>query len=345
MDYMPGWIAPNMITTIGFFFLFLNLSIGFVLCPTTSSCYDSLPSWYYFACAIFTFIYQTMDNLDGKQARRTDTSSPLGELFDHGCDSLYLLMMSVCVSNAMTYTPWQSYFLLIIGSIIFYASHWEEYHTNHLILGRYANPTEAQCAMMLLLIFAGFGGNQIFQYQIGSFTLALVTVYILCVAIVVVLLENAWKVYDFTKKNQKDFFLVGCGPMIPVVTAAFSLISWAMNSKLDIVTNQTTYSLLFVGLIFSYLCNQLVISRVTKMQFNMHNPILLIPLIGMANVTFFSAPLIPETIALPLLLSVLGFIYIYFQVSVSLQLAHHLNISIFTIPETKYYNPQNSNKK
>jgi len=28
------------------------------------------------------------DNLDGKQARRTNTSSPLGLLFDHGCDAL-----------------------------------------------------------------------------------------------------------------------------------------------------------------------------------------------------------------------------------------------------------------
>lgn len=29
-----------------------------------------------------------MDAIDGKQARRTNSSSPLGELFDHGCDSL-----------------------------------------------------------------------------------------------------------------------------------------------------------------------------------------------------------------------------------------------------------------
>lgn len=39
-------------------------------------------------CAIGLFIYQTLDAIDGKQARRTNSSSPLGELFDHGCDSL-----------------------------------------------------------------------------------------------------------------------------------------------------------------------------------------------------------------------------------------------------------------
>lgn len=31
---------------------------------------------------------QILDNMDGKQARKTGSSSPLGLLFDHGCDAL-----------------------------------------------------------------------------------------------------------------------------------------------------------------------------------------------------------------------------------------------------------------
>jgi len=42
----------------------------------------------YFFTALGLFIYQSLDAIDGKQARRTKTSSPLGELFDHGCDSV-----------------------------------------------------------------------------------------------------------------------------------------------------------------------------------------------------------------------------------------------------------------
>ena len=38
--------------------------------------------------ALGLFIYQSLDAIDGKQARRTSTSTPLGELLDHGCDSL-----------------------------------------------------------------------------------------------------------------------------------------------------------------------------------------------------------------------------------------------------------------
>ncbi|KAG4148264.1 hypothetical protein ERO13_D05G275900v2 [Gossypium hirsutum] len=36
----------------------------------------------------FYFLYQTFGAVDWKQARRTNSSSPLGELFDHGCDAL-----------------------------------------------------------------------------------------------------------------------------------------------------------------------------------------------------------------------------------------------------------------
>lgn len=38
----------------------------------------------YFFCGASALFYLHMDCLDGKQARRTKTSSPLGQLFDHG---------------------------------------------------------------------------------------------------------------------------------------------------------------------------------------------------------------------------------------------------------------------
>lgn len=41
-----------------------------------------------FSYALCLWLYSTFDNVDGKQARRTGSSSPLGELFDHGCDAL-----------------------------------------------------------------------------------------------------------------------------------------------------------------------------------------------------------------------------------------------------------------
>ena len=42
----------------------------------------------YLLTGLGIFLYQSLDAIDGKQARRTNSSSPLGELFDHGCDSV-----------------------------------------------------------------------------------------------------------------------------------------------------------------------------------------------------------------------------------------------------------------
>jgi hypothetical protein len=47
-------------------------------------------------CALGLFIYQSFDAIDGKQARRTQSSSPLGELFDHCKQSGSLRRVTHC---------------------------------------------------------------------------------------------------------------------------------------------------------------------------------------------------------------------------------------------------------
>lgn len=54
-----------------------------------------LPAFPYLFTAICMFIYQSMDAIDGKQARRTGSTGPLGELFDHGCDALNMILQSL----------------------------------------------------------------------------------------------------------------------------------------------------------------------------------------------------------------------------------------------------------
>lgn len=36
------------------------------------------------------FLYQSMDAIDGKQARRTGMAGPLGEMFDHGIGTCHI---------------------------------------------------------------------------------------------------------------------------------------------------------------------------------------------------------------------------------------------------------------
>ena len=89
---MPMWLAPNLITLLGLICILINVITVMVLVP------DFIgpgPTWMYWSFVLGLWLYSTFDNVDGKQARRTGltipflisflgSSSPLGELFDHG---------------------------------------------------------------------------------------------------------------------------------------------------------------------------------------------------------------------------------------------------------------------
>ncbi|TFK11356.1 V-type proton ATPase subunit d 2 [Platysternon megacephalum] len=82
-----------------------------------------------------------IDSIDGKHARRTKSSSPLGELFDHGLDSwatsiFILSYFSICSrDNGKTgISVHTMYISLSIVLLNFMFSHWEKYNTGVLFL-------------------------------------------------------------------------------------------------------------------------------------------------------------------------------------------------------------------
>lgn len=77
--------SPNLITLLGLSFVATNVATLLYFSPTLD---ESCPTWVYYSFALGLFAYTSFDAIDGKQARRTNSSSPLGELFDHGCDAL-----------------------------------------------------------------------------------------------------------------------------------------------------------------------------------------------------------------------------------------------------------------
>ena len=68
-------MAPNLLTLIALFWIIS----GVVLWAYEDGAYEKLnPRWTYPYVAFTVFMYQTFDAIDGKQARRTGASSPLG---------------------------------------------------------------------------------------------------------------------------------------------------------------------------------------------------------------------------------------------------------------------------
>lgn len=108
--------------------------------------------------ASFTYIH--LDALDGKQARRTGTSSPLGQLFDHGCDCMNLIFMILMFWSNFGYSHGP---LMPLYSILCYAvfvsSTWEEFHTGLLKLDAFNGPVEGTTILSVCSLLSGIYGN------------------------------------------------------------------------------------------------------------------------------------------------------------------------------------------
>lgn len=57
-----------------------------------------------FRIAFGLWAYSSLDAIDGKQARRTGTSGPLGEFFDHGCDAVNLVLTTFLCAAIFNFT-------------------------------------------------------------------------------------------------------------------------------------------------------------------------------------------------------------------------------------------------
>jgi len=105
-----------------------------------------------------------MDNLDGRQARRTSSSSPLGQLFDHGCDVLAITICGISTCAAGQLGPsWYTFIQLWLCTANFWFSTWEEYHTNVLYLGFVNGPTEGILLIVFVHILTSFIGADVWQ--------------------------------------------------------------------------------------------------------------------------------------------------------------------------------------
>jgi ethanolaminephosphotransferase len=84
--FCPKTISPNLITIIAFICsLIPHLLIQLYSFDNLDT---ELPAWVCLITGLGQFLYNTLDNMDGKQARRLKVSTALGMLYDHGLDTI-----------------------------------------------------------------------------------------------------------------------------------------------------------------------------------------------------------------------------------------------------------------
>ena len=155
---VPLWVAPNTITLTGWLIL---LSSTLILMCQDLTFQKELPSWCFYYAAASVWIYSTLDAIDGKQARRTQSSSPLGQLFDHGCDAFCVSFLVINFSTSAHLSPSHSLLLFTTSYSAFWIANWKEYNTGVLVTGfKYFGVTEMHVLAMICFFATGlFGQN------------------------------------------------------------------------------------------------------------------------------------------------------------------------------------------
>lgn len=131
VNYVPRTVAPNLITVVG---TMLHIIGNLSLILQEKGKLSWPPSLLFFGICVF--VYYTIDNVDGKQARRTHTSSPLGMCMDHGCDVLGVSFIAIGVSRMIVLD--NDVLLLFTSQIavlgIFWMSVWAQYHSKGILV-------------------------------------------------------------------------------------------------------------------------------------------------------------------------------------------------------------------
>ncbi|XP_078402269.1 choline/ethanolaminephosphotransferase 1-like [Cetorhinus maximus] len=314
------------------------------------------PLWAYLACALGLFIYQTLDAIDGKQARRTNSSSPLGELFDHGCDSLstVFVVLGICIAVQLGTNPDWMFFCCFAGVFMFYCAHWQTYVSGTLRFGIF-DVTEAQLCIVVAQVVTVIVGPSLWNIPLKTYQSAqgeflatelaivsrMIPVLEIQVKIVPALLVVAGGIFSCTNYftviftggvGKNGSTIAGTSVLSPflhigaVITLALMIYKKSTSRLFE--NNPCLYILAF-GFVSAKITNKLVVAHMTKSEMHLQDTAFVGP--GLLFLDQYFNSFINEYLVLWIALVWSLFDLIRYSVGVCNQIASHLHINIFKI--------------
>ena len=145
VQIIPLWVAPNTLTMMGFICSIIYFLVAtyydYSFNASTIGSSENIPSFAWLMIALFLFLSHHLDGIDGKQARRTNSSSAIGELLDHGCDSWVLTFVALTGYSIVGrdidgygFTPIRFYAFVSCWFAYWYLAQWEKLITGVLYL-------------------------------------------------------------------------------------------------------------------------------------------------------------------------------------------------------------------
>ncbi|KAL2103678.1 hypothetical protein ACEWY4_000546 [Coilia grayii] len=332
---VPTWIAPNVITIVGLATNILTTLVLVYYCPTAT---EQAPTWVYCACAVGLFIYQSLDAIDGKQARRTNSSTPLGELFDHGCDSLstVFVVLGTCIAVQLGTHPGWMFFCCFAGMFMFYCAHWQTYVSGTLRFG-IIDVTEVQMFIIVMYLLGAVGGTPFWQFQLPVLQMPVKLIpAILTVLGAIFSCTNYFRVILRGGVGKNGSTIAGTSVLSPgfhigtVIVLAF-LIYYKSPGQL-FQTHPCLFILAF-GFVSAKITNKLVVAHMTKSEMSVYDLAFLGPLLLCLNQCVSSV--VDQYVMLWITIILSAVDLVRYCVSVCNQIATHLNICVFCITASR----------
>lgn len=328
----PLWLAPNLITILG---LIVNIVTTLILVWYSPDARQDPPRWACALCALGVFVYQSLDAIDGKQARRTGSQSPLGELFDHGCDSIstVFIALGACIAVKLGEYPTWMFFQCFCAMTLFYCAHWQAYVTGTLKMGR-IDVTEAQFSIIGIHLISAVLGPDFWSTQlptikisvnlISNYVVVLFTLYLVAAYINVIVKGGVGKNGSTVAGTSI------LSPVIPfslVVVPAFIIFQ---KSESHVYENHPALYILAFGMVTAKVTNKLVVAHMTKSEMEYYDWSLLGPAMLFLNQYFNNA--LPEYWVLWLCTVWVCGELVRYCGQVCREICDHLDIQLFRIP-------------
>ncbi|KAF9554059.1 Choline/ethanolaminephosphotransferase [Agrocybe pediades] len=286
----PVSVAPNTITLTGLSIVFFNFFTLIYYDPLylTERDGDNVgpPQWVYYTWGIGLFAYQSLDAIDGKQARRTGMAGPLGEMFDHGCDALNTTLEVILASRALGLgRSWWTVASQIATLANFYLTTWEEYHTGQLFLGYFSGPVEGIIMIVVIYLITGYYGTGFWEQRIWTFTglsrvplinklpnLPLNEAFMVFGAFglafnIITSYMNVRRAAKALKRSQEQFHTPPLLLLLPFLFTALLQIAWLSHPKFDdsyIIDSAAFVPFLCAwGLQFAHMVGRMILAHVT----------------------------------------------------------------------------------
>ena len=288
-----------------FFFQLFSLALVIHYLPAFKG---DMPEWLAYTLSVNSLVYQTLDNMDGKQARRTGNSSPLGLLFDHGLDTLNVAICCVCLAAVLQSGVGGALALVwICGILGMYFSAWEQWCTGEFALPIVNGPNEGVLVGAGLIVASSWYGPALWDGPLVGLlpagvaaglplphALSRLTVFEgqICLSLAVAgsaLVANIWNAK--WSAHRAEVLGLGFVPavlrLVPFCACVALYVGWGFLSG---VFHRETWLFLLAGTLFYWRATALLmLSHMTGQPFEPHRhawmlPFFVAPLLGVCRV-------------------------------------------------------------